>query len=96
MREFGKLKSLNLTKVPCVPPYIIGMINLRGDFLTVVDIKNFLSIPQSPVTDKTKIIVIKSDYIQIGIIVDEVFDMINIPLEKLHNKNSFTKYENNK
>lgn len=96
VKEFGKLKALNLTKVPCVPDYIIGMINLRGEFLTVLDIKNFLSIPQSPITDKTKIIVIKSDFIQIGIIVDEVFDMINIPVEKLNYKNSFAKYDNNK
>ncbi len=100
VREITKLKHVNLTKLPCVPAFIIGIINLRGDFITIVDIKEFLNIPKTEITEKTKIIVIKTDNIQIGILVDDVFGIENIPNEKLtHNmqikyeKNNFTSAE---
>lgn len=95
VREITKLKNVNLTKVPCVPDFIVGIINLRGDFITIVDIKKFLNIPKTGITEKTKIIVIRTENIQIGLVVDDVFGIQNIPNEKL-NHNIQTKYEKNK
>jgi len=94
VREITKLKNVNLTKVPCVPDFIIGIINLRGDFITIIDIKKFLSIPKTDITEKTKIIVIRTENIQIGILVDDIFGIENIPNEKLSH-NIQTKYEKN-
>ena len=94
VREITKLKNVNLTKVPCVPDFIIGIINLRGDFITIIDIKKFLSIPKTDITEKTKIIVIRTENIQIGILVDDIFGIENIPNEKLSH-NVSTKYEKN-
>jgi len=94
VREITKLKNVNLTKIPCVPDFIIGIINLRGDFVSIVDIKQFLSIPKTEVTEKTKIIVIRTENIQIGILVDDVIGIENIQSDKLsHNMPS--KYEKN-
>ncbi len=78
IKEFRKIKSVNLTPIPCVPEFIMGLINLRGEFITIIDIKSFLQIKKSRITEKTKIIVVKTHKIQIGIIVDDVFDIINI------------------
>ncbi len=78
IKEFRKIKSVNLTSIPCVPEFIMGLINLRGEFITIIDIKSFLQIRKSQITEKTKIIVVKTHKIQIGIIVDDVFDIINI------------------
>ncbi len=78
IKEFRKIKSVNLTPIPCVPVFIMGLINLRGEFITIIDIKSFLQIRKSQITEKTKIIVVKTNKIQIGIIVDDVFDIINI------------------
>ena len=94
VKEITKLKHINLTKVPCVPDFITGIINLRGDFITIVDIKKFLNIPKTDITEKTKIIVIRTESIQIGILVDDVFGIENIPNEKL-NHNVQSKYEKN-
>jgi len=94
VREITKLKHVSLTKVPCVPDFISGIINLRGDFITIVDIKKFLNIPKTDITEKTKIIVIRTENMQIGILVDDIFGIENIPAEKLsHNMQS--KYEKN-
>ncbi len=88
VKEFTKVKNITLTPVPCVPDFIIGLVNLRGEFLTIIDIKNFLGIQKSTISDKTKIIVIKSPNMQIGILVDDVFDMVNIPLETINQDHS--------
>lgn len=95
VREITKLKNVSLTKVPCVPEFIIGIINLRGDFITIVDIKQFLSIPKTNITEKTKIIVTATENIQVGILVDDVFGIENISNEKFSH-NTQSKYEKNK
>ena len=68
---------------------------MRGDFITIIDIRTFLNISKANVSEKTKIIVIKTENIQIGILVDDVFGIENIPGKKL-NHNSQTKYEKNR
>ncbi|HSA07158.1 MAG TPA: chemotaxis protein CheW [Candidatus Gastranaerophilales bacterium] len=95
VKEITKLKLVNLAPVPCVPEFILGVINLRGEFITLVDIKHFLSISKSSLSDRTKIIVLKIFDIQLGILVDDVFDIENIPNEKM-NLSVQTKYEKNK
>ncbi len=83
VKEFRKLKLVNLTPIPCVPAFMLGLVNLRGEFITVVDIKGFLQIPKSQTTDKTKIIIVKTPHLQLGLIVDDVFDIVDIHTEKL-------------
>lgn len=95
VKEITKLKHVSLTNVPCVPDFITGIINLRGDFITIVDIKKFLNIPKTNITEKTKIIVIRTESIQIGLLVDDVFGIENIPGDKL-NHSIQSKYEKNK
>jgi len=94
VREITKLKNISLSKIPCVPDFIIGIMNLRGDFVSIVDIKQFLNIPKTEITEKTKIIVIRTENIQIGLLVDDVLGIENIPNDKFcHNMPS--KYEKN-
>jgi len=95
VKEFCKVKSFAITPVPCVPEFIPGLINHRGDFTTIVDIKSFLNIPKSDITEKTKIIVVKSSNLQVGLLVDDVYDIVNIPTEKISH-NSPAKFEKNK
>ncbi|MFA6988511.1 MAG: chemotaxis protein CheW [Candidatus Gastranaerophilaceae bacterium] len=93
VKEFTKLKNIKITPIPCVPDFINGLINLRGEFITIIDIKYFLNIAKTNITEKTKIIVLKTDRMQIGLLVDEVFDIVSIPVEKLKtdSTNSFEK-----
>lgn len=96
VKEFCKLKQhISLTKVPCVPSFITGLINHRGEFITIIDIKSFLQIPKTEITDKSKIIVTKSGSLQVGLLVDEVFDIINISEDKLSLSHS-AKFDKNK
>lgn len=82
IREF--IKILKLSLVPCVPEFYIGLSNLRGEFIPVLDIKGFLGISKTEITEKTKIIFVRTPKMQLGIIVDEVFDIINVPSDKIN------------
>lgn len=94
VREFCKLRTVSIVPVPCVPEFITGIFNLRGEFITIIDIKSFLQIEKTKITDKSKIIVIKTPKIQLGLLVDDVFNIVNIPKENLYN-NTPSKFDKN-
>jgi len=78
VREIGKVQ--NITKIPKMPEYIEGVMNLRGQVTTVIDLKKRLNIDRSTVlTDQSRIIIAEVSDNQLGIIVDSVEDVIRIP-----------------
>ena len=83
IKEF--LKNIPLTKIPCNLDYIAGIIALKGDFITVINLKNFLNEDKSNIEDinnyKNNIIIIDCIDYKIGILVDENFGIISIPEE---------------
>jgi len=94
VKEITKLSLVNFSPVPCVPEFIAGIVNLRGEFITLVDIKHFLNVPKTSISEKTKIIVIKMSDMQIGLLVDDIFNIENISTDKM-NLNVQSKYEKN-
>lgn len=86
IKEIVKLKNLTLTSIPCSPSYISGIINLRGDFITVLNMKDFLGLDNKSTTESTKIIVLESKNFKLAILVDEIFSISNIAEEQLNIK----------
>ena len=78
VREFIKIGKVSL--IPCTPDYIIGNMNLRGEILTLVDISQPLSLEVKNTKQFVKAVVINVDDIIVGIAVEEVFDVIYVPL----------------
>lgn len=70
VREITPLKDL--TQIPGTPPHIVGMINLRGQILSVIDLGRFFDIERQAISDLTTIIVVKSGEIQYGILADSI------------------------
>jgi purine-binding chemotaxis protein CheW len=63
--------------VPTAPPHVLGVINLRGNIVPVVDIRPVLSLP--PSDGINQIAVIRQNQIMIGIAVDSVSEVIEVP-----------------
>ena len=61
-----------LTKLPCTPPFIMGLINVRGKVLSVIDIKTFFNIPGKGITNLNKVIIVVHNDIEIGILADDI------------------------
>ena len=65
-----------ITYLPMVPNFIRGIINLRGQMIPIVDIRLRLG---KPYQENTLVIVLNIEGIQLGILVDDVDQMIDIP-----------------
>ncbi len=79
VREFCGVR--NASPVPCCPPHIVGQMNLRGDILTLIDIRSLLgarSTPpgQGPGQPQDKVVVMESQGMLTGVLVDEVLDVL--------------------
>lgn len=62
----------DFTPVPCTPPFVLGVINLRGEIRTVIDLKQLFGLPEMGITDLNKIIMIQNDEMEIGILADSI------------------------
>jgi purine-binding chemotaxis protein CheW len=73
----------SLTEVPMMPPYVRGVINLRGAAVPVIDLGVRFGRPSAPVTKRTCIVIIEvmaNDERQvIGVVVDAVNEVLDIP-----------------
>ena len=70
----------NLTPLPCTPAFVLGMINLRGEILSVIDIKKFFELPEQGLTDLNKVIVLRSGNMLFGILADAITGVRRIPI----------------
>lgn len=68
-----------ITKVPDMPDFIIGVINLRGNVISVMDIRRRFNLETRDYDDRTCIIVVSINNISIGLIVDTVNEVVDIP-----------------
>ncbi|SJL82400.1 chemotaxis protein CheW [Vibrio palustris] len=70
------LRYTEIAPVPGAPDYVIGIINLRGNVVTVIDTRARFGLATGEVTDNTRIIVIESEQQVIGILVDSVAEVV--------------------
>lgn len=67
-----------VTPVPCCPPHIVGNMNLRGEIVTLVDIRNVINLPTTTSPTFKKAIVVRSEQLVAGIAVDHIFDVMYV------------------
>jgi purine-binding chemotaxis protein CheW len=76
VREFTDLRRV--TPVPCCPNYVVGDMNLRGDILTVVDVRHALQMPVLEGAPTAKVMVVPLGDALVGVLVDQVFDVFSL------------------
>ena len=76
-------KSMEMTKVPHVPEYIMGILNLRGQIVTVIDLGKKLALPPTEVSDDTRNIIVNSKTEYIGLLVDRIGDVVEVDWDKV-------------
>ena len=72
-----------ITDVPNMPPYVKGVINLRGKVIPVIDMRLKFNLSGVDYNDRTCAIVVQIDDYEIGLIVDSVDDVLDIPKENV-------------
>lgn len=72
-----------LTTLPCTPAFVFGLINVRGQIMTVIDMKKFFDLPERGITNLNKVIIVRKDTMELGILADEIIGIHNIPVNEL-------------
>jgi purine-binding chemotaxis protein CheW len=73
----------DLTPLPGTPPFIRGIVNLRGRILPVLDLKKFFDLPEQGVTDLHRIIVVRGIDLEFGLLADVVASVRSVAVETL-------------
>ena len=73
----------NLTPLPCTPAFVLGIVNLRGEILSVIDVRKFFDLPETGLPDLNKIIVLESGNIIFGILADVILGVRHIPIAEI-------------
>jgi purine-binding chemotaxis protein CheW len=77
VREVHPLREL--TPLPCTPGFVLGMINIRGQILPVIDVKKFFDLPEAGITDLHMVIIIHTEEMELGILADAVTGVRSVP-----------------
>ncbi len=78
VREVCPLKEL--TPLPGTPLFVAGIINVRGQIVSVVDLKKFFDLPAKGLTDLNTVIILSDGHMQFGLLADAVAGVRRIPL----------------
>ena len=72
------LRVTEIAPVPGAPSYVIGIINLRGNVVTVIDTRMRFGLPPQEMDDSTRIVIIESENQTVGIVVDSVSEVVDV------------------
>jgi purine-binding chemotaxis protein CheW len=72
------IRFQRMTKVPLAPPVIRGLINLRGQVVTAVDLRRRLGMPDRPAGDEPMNVVVRTEDGPVSLLVDDIGDVLDV------------------
>ena len=85
--EFSYVREVyhleNLTPLPCTPAFVLGIVSLRGEIISVIDVRKFFDLPQTGLPDLNKVIVLESGNMVFGILADMILGVQRILLAEM-------------
>jgi purine-binding chemotaxis protein CheW len=77
------IRMVEITHVPRAPHFMEGVINLRGQLIPIIDLRTRFGMPRAEQTKSTRIVVTEIGSKRVGIVVDSVSEVLNIPMEQI-------------
>ena len=72
-----------LTPVPGTPPFVIGIVNVRGEIISINDLRQLLGLRPAETSQLRKVVVLQDDHMRFGIAVDSLDGACRIPVREL-------------
>lgn len=72
------LKDTSITYVPGTPNFIEGIMNLRGDYITVLNLKKFLNLQATKTLDKKPVVIVKCNELKLALLIDKINELFEI------------------
>jgi purine-binding chemotaxis protein CheW len=83
MRVQEVLRVSEIAPVPGAPSFVLGIINLRGNVVTVIDTRSRFGLPPTEVSDSSRIVIIESGGQVVGILVDSVAEVVELSASEI-------------
>jgi len=77
------LPLAEFTPLFCTPGFVLGITNLRGKIISIVDLRRFFELPEVGLCDLNRVIVVSNGTMEFGILADSITGMIALPLSDL-------------
>jgi purine-binding chemotaxis protein CheW len=83
-RWVGEVLPLkHLTELPCAPPFVAGIMTVRGRVVTVIDIRRFFDLPLTGLGDSSRVIVLRAEWMEVGVLADAVIGSRSMALHDM-------------
>lgn len=79
-----------ITALPGTPDFLSGLINLRGNIVSVLDIKKLFHLPEKGITNLNRVIVVSDADIEFGILADDILGYVEVDTNSLQKQLSDT------
>ncbi|GGM21519.1 chemotaxis protein CheW [Paraliobacillus quinghaiensis] len=80
VKSVGSIERImHITRIPGTPTFVKGVLNLRGVVTPIIDLRARFGFEDIGYTESTRIIIISLNKLEVGIIVDAAYDVIDIP-----------------
>lgn len=80
VQEINKL--MQMTKVPQAPEYVLGILNLRGQIVTIIDLGKKLGLGETDLSQDPRNIIVNSEGGHVGLLVRQISDVVEADMEK--------------
>lgn len=81
VREVGALEQI--TPLPGTPAFVLGVVHLHGEIVSVIDLRTFFELPDQGLSDLNRLIVLEGAGMRFGILADAITGMSRLPLAQL-------------
>lgn len=73
----------HITPIPCTPLFVLGIINVHGRILSVVDLRSFFDLPRVATTPRETVVILRAGKLELGVAVDTVLNSQLLPMKSL-------------
>lgn len=70
----------DLTPLPCTPRFFLGLVNVRGSLVAVIDLKRFFDLPAPGITDLHRVVLLRNNDTELGVLADTVEGAYSVDL----------------
>jgi len=74
---------IDFTPLFCTPPFVMGIINVRGRIVSIIDMRRFFDLPVAGLSNLNRVIIVRDGKMEFGILADSITGMRSLPLKDL-------------
>lgn len=81
IREVYPLKDFTI--LPGTPSFLLGIINVRGQIISIIDLKKFFNLPEKGIGELNKVIILRSEKMEFGILADAIHGTRSVSIDEI-------------